>query len=523
MTIETATYTPQLDATYPASGDAKSEGDNHIRLLKSTIKATWPNLTATAVTPTSADLNTLAGASTTGGVGVNVVTQTSTDNSTKAASTAFVSTAVAAAAFSTLLPSQSGNAGRNIWTNGATASWESVGGPITSISGTTQTAVSGPQYVATNVAATTLTLPSAPSLGDVIWFTVGNNLRTNVIDPGAKSINGVSGSLTVDDPYATIFLKWDGSTWRLVPLGGYVPSFSNPTINGGTIGATTPGSGAFTTLSSTGNAALGDAEASDTHAIKGATTLLANSASAALTVTQTGAGNAFVVEDSASADSTPFVIDASGNVSIGAASSGGNKLLVTGNVSISANLGIGAGVYSDTGVRIGGTIGTATTLNGIYVDHVIPATTTVAFYGATTAVTTAASAFTLGTLSHFRSYQGSIGAGSSVTTQYGFEATSTLTGATNNYGFYGNIPAGANRYNFYAAGTAQNYFAGNTGIGIVPTTTSKLTLAAGTTAVSSINIPHGAAPTSPVNGDMWTTTAGLFIRINGVTKTVTLT
>lgn len=40
---------------------------------------------------------------------------------------------------------------------------------------------------------------------------------------------------------------------------------------------------------------------------------------------------------------------------------------------------------------------------------------------------------------------------------------------------------------------------------------------AGTTSVSSLRIPHGAAPTSPVNGDMWTTTAGLFIRINGST------
>lgn len=61
MTIETATYINQLDATYPASGDAKSEGDNHLRLLKSTIKATFPNLTATPVTPTSAELNYVAG------------------------------------------------------------------------------------------------------------------------------------------------------------------------------------------------------------------------------------------------------------------------------------------------------------------------------------------------------------------------------------------------------------------------------------------------------------------------------
>jgi hypothetical protein len=80
----------------------------------------------------------------------------------------------------------------------------------------------------------------------------------------------------------------------------------------GIIGNVTPAAGTFTTLTSTGNAALGDAEATDTHAIKGATTLLANSASAALTVTQTGAGNAFVVEDSTSPDSTPFVITADG-------------------------------------------------------------------------------------------------------------------------------------------------------------------------------------------------------------------
>jgi hypothetical protein len=52
-----------------------------------------------------------------------------------------------------------------------------------------------------------------------------------------------------------------------------------------------------------------------------------------------------------------------------------------------------------------------------------------------------------------------------VTNQYGFHAESSLTGATNNYGFYGNIASGTGRYNFYAAGTADNYFAGNVGIG----------------------------------------------------------
>lgn len=85
----------------------------------------------------------------------------------------------------------------------------------------------------------------------------------------------------------------------------------------GAIGSTTPNSGAFTTLSATGNATLGDAEATDTHAIKGATTILANSASPALKVTQTGAGNAFVVEDTTSTDVSPFVINAAGYVVAG--------------------------------------------------------------------------------------------------------------------------------------------------------------------------------------------------------------
>ena len=43
------------------------------------------------------------------------------------------------------------------------------------------------------------------------------------------------------------------------------------------------------------------------------------------------------------------------------------------------------------------------------------------------------------------------------------------------------------------------------------------------TGSAGFRLPHGAAPTSPVDGDHWTTSAGAFYRINGVTKTVTLT
>lgn len=61
MTVETATYTSQLNTSYPAVGDPKSEGDDHIRLTKSAIKATWPNLTAAAVTASTAELNHVTG------------------------------------------------------------------------------------------------------------------------------------------------------------------------------------------------------------------------------------------------------------------------------------------------------------------------------------------------------------------------------------------------------------------------------------------------------------------------------
>ena len=90
--------------------------------------------------------------------------------------------------------------------------------------------------------------------------------------------------------------------------------------------------------------------------------------------------------------------------------------------------------------------------------------TTGATYFLTLASTQAAS-FTLPTLEHFKAQQGSFGAGSTVTNQFGFRVSTSLVGATNNYGFYGEIAASANRWNFYAAGSAANYFNGNTIIG----------------------------------------------------------
>lgn len=56
MALETGTYISDLVITNPTSTDPKSEGDNHLRLVKSTIKATFPNITG-AVTATHGQLN----------------------------------------------------------------------------------------------------------------------------------------------------------------------------------------------------------------------------------------------------------------------------------------------------------------------------------------------------------------------------------------------------------------------------------------------------------------------------------
>lgn len=50
------------------------------------------------------------------------------------------------------------------------------------------------------------------------------------------------------------------------------------------------------------------------------------------------------------------------------------------------------------------------------------------------------------------------------------------------------------------------------------TFTGLVTTLASTTTTAGLNIPHGTAPTAPVNGDVWTTTSGLFWRQNGSTK-----
>ena len=60
MGLESGTYIDDLNVNNPAATDGLAQADDHLRLLKSTIKNTFPNVSA-AVTPTHTQLNYLGG------------------------------------------------------------------------------------------------------------------------------------------------------------------------------------------------------------------------------------------------------------------------------------------------------------------------------------------------------------------------------------------------------------------------------------------------------------------------------
>lgn len=73
MTVETATYIPDLNSANPGIGDSKGEGDDHLRLIKAVVKATFPSFSG-ACTTTHTIINNLAGGLFPTGVSVGVGT-----------------------------------------------------------------------------------------------------------------------------------------------------------------------------------------------------------------------------------------------------------------------------------------------------------------------------------------------------------------------------------------------------------------------------------------------------------------
>jgi len=179
MALETGTYISDLVVTNPTSSDPKSQGDDHLRLIKSTVLATFPNIngamTSTeeelnildgatlstaelnlldGVTASTAELNILDGATLTVTElnyvdGVTSSIQDQIDLKAPLASPALTGAPTAptaapgssgsqiatldyanALAFSSALPAQTGNANKLLKTDGSTASWTDTLNPV---------------------------------------------------------------------------------------------------------------------------------------------------------------------------------------------------------------------------------------------------------------------------------------------------------------------------------------------------------------------------------------------------------
>jgi len=87
MALETATYIDGLNASNPAASDAISTADDHLRLIKSTIKATFPNITG-PMTLSQSQIAPLASPALTGTP--TAPTASAGTNTTQIATTAYV-------------------------------------------------------------------------------------------------------------------------------------------------------------------------------------------------------------------------------------------------------------------------------------------------------------------------------------------------------------------------------------------------------------------------------------------------
>lgn len=130
-----------------------------------------------------------------------------------------------------------------------------------------------------------------------------------------------------------------------------------------------------------------------------------------------------------------------------------------------ASLGVGAAPISSTALYVAGNATGATAKYGVMTQQAIQSDVTNEYNSYWARASTAVASFTLTNYTAFLASGVTIGAGSAITNQYGFRVSGGLTTATNNYGFYGDIASGSNRWNIYMGGTAANYFAGEVRIG----------------------------------------------------------
>jgi hypothetical protein len=174
---------------------------------------------------------------------------------------------------------------------------------------------------------------------------------------------------------------------------------------------------------------------------------------------------------------TTGALSIQGNTTLGNAS--------TDTVTVNGYMGVGGAGSSAYGLQVSSTSLTGANQYGILSIPTGNSAATTSIAGVISRGATAASSFTVGAVYAFYALNSTLGAGSTITNQYGLYIADQTQG-TNNFGIASLVSSGTNKWNIYASGTAANYFAGNVGIG-TSTPADKLNIHNGTTSASAIS------------------------------------
>lgn len=199
-----------------------------------------------------------------------------------------------------------------------------------------------------------------------------------------------------------------------------------------------------------------------------------------------------------------------------------SSITVTGANSLASVIGANNAV---TLSHSAGTVANANIYSGTITNTGNGAVTTSRAIDFRTVLSTGSGAFTTLQLFYGKASRSS-GTGTATTVSVFYAADSGGVYATNAIGFDSEAMSGAGTLtaNFRAANSANTgrYAFLSTGTAISSFGGTVVTVAS-STSFAGLNIPHGAAPTSPINGDIWSTTTTLNFRLNGVTKSITMT
>lgn len=251
MSVESSfSYPSDLNASLPAAGDPRSEGDDHIRGVKSVLKTTLPNVSG-AVNASHTELNCAVGVTSAIQTQLNAkaplaspaLTGTPTaptaaagTNTTQVATTAFVLTQ----AMNANLPNQSGKSATPfLKTNGTTADWSAVTASDVGLGNVDNT--SDATKNAASVTLTNKTIEAGTFTNGYTEESVSANTGTAyTIDlaNGSLQILTLTGNCVFTFPTATagkgftVILKQDGTGSRTAtwPAAVAWPAGTAPTI-----------------------------------------------------------------------------------------------------------------------------------------------------------------------------------------------------------------------------------------------------------------------------------------------------